>query len=97
MQKNRLRSAKNVIFSLLCILVDRPMGGFEPPKPPLRTPLNVGNKPTFRTKTREKVLDLTLVNRCAWGRIVGWRKQRAIILESHAQLHIILRSHVYRY
>ena len=26
---------------------------------------NVGNKPTFRTKTREEVLDLTLVNRCA--------------------------------
>ena len=39
LQKNRLRSAKNVIFSLLCILVDGPMGGFEPPKPPLRTPL----------------------------------------------------------
>ena len=36
LQKNRLRSAKNVIFSLLCILVDRLMGGgFEPPKPPL--------------------------------------------------------------
>ena len=26
---------------------------------------NVGNKPSFRTKTREEVLDLTLVNRCA--------------------------------
>ena len=26
---------------------------------------NVGNKPTFRTKTRDEVLDLTLVNRCA--------------------------------
>ena len=36
LQKNRLWSAKNVIFSLLCILVERPMGGggFEPPKPP---------------------------------------------------------------
>ena len=33
---------------------------------------NVGNKPTFRTKTREEVLDLTLVNRCAWNRVVGW-------------------------
>ena len=40
LQKNRLRSAKNVIFSLLCILVDRPMGGVWTPKtPPLRTPL----------------------------------------------------------
>ena len=27
---------------------------------------NVGNKPTIRTKTREEILDLTLVNRCAW-------------------------------
>ena len=28
----------------------------------------VANKPTFRTKTREEVLDLILVNRCAWDR-----------------------------
>ena len=33
---------------------------------------NVGNNPTFRTKTREEVLDLTLVNRCAWDRVLGW-------------------------
>ena len=33
---------------------------------------NVDNKPTFRTKTREEVLDLTLVNRYAWDRVVGW-------------------------
>ena len=33
-KKNRLRSVKNEIFSLLCILVDRPMGGIEPPTPP---------------------------------------------------------------
>ena len=33
---------------------------------------NVGNKPTFRTKTREEVLNLTLVNRRAWDRAVGW-------------------------
>ena len=33
---------------------------------------NVGNKPTFRIKTREEVLDLTLVNRCAWNRVIGW-------------------------
>ena len=30
------------------------------------------NKPTFRIKTREEVLDLTLVNRCAWNRVIGW-------------------------
>ena len=42
LQKNRLRSAKNVIFFLLCILVDRPTGegGVLTPNPPLlRTPL----------------------------------------------------------
>ena len=33
---------------------------------------NVDNKQTFRTKTREEVLNLTLVNRCAWDRVVGW-------------------------
>ena len=33
---------------------------------------NVGNKPTFRIETREEVLDLTLANRCAWDRVVGW-------------------------
>ena len=32
-KKNRLKNAKNEI-SLLCILVDRPMGGFELPNPP---------------------------------------------------------------
>ena len=33
-----IRSAKNVIFSLLCILVDRPMGRFEPLTPPCVRP-----------------------------------------------------------
>ena len=33
---------------------------------------DIDNKPTFRTKTREEVLDLTLVNRCAWDQVVGW-------------------------
>ena len=28
---------------------------------------NVGNKPTFRTKIREEMLDLTLTNRNAWS------------------------------
>ena len=39
LQKSRLRSAKNVIFSLLCILVDRPMGGgLNPQTPPCVRP-----------------------------------------------------------
>ena len=32
---------------------------------------NVRNKPTFRTKTREEVLDFTLVNWYAWNQVVG--------------------------
>ena len=38
LQKSMLRRAKNVIFSILCILVDRPMGGgggLNPITPPL--------------------------------------------------------------
>ena len=42
--KTSLRSAKNVVFFLFCILVDRPMGGGAkapppPPPPPPRPPL----------------------------------------------------------
>ena len=33
---------------------------------------NAGNKPTFRTNTREEVLDLTLMDWCAWDRVVDW-------------------------
>ena len=33
---------------------------------------NVGNKPTFKTKIREEVLDLTLTNQNAWNCIRDW-------------------------
>ena len=45
--------------------------------------VNVGNKPTFRTKTREEVLDLTLVNRCAWDRVVGWHVSNVLSFSDH--------------
>ena len=54
---------------------------------------NVGNKPTFRTKTREEVQDLNLVNRCAWDRIVGWRVSNVLPFSNH--MYIILESHVH--
>ena len=44
---------------------------------------NVGNKPTFRTKTREEVLDLTLVNRCACDRVVGWHVSNVLSFLDH--------------
>ena len=65
LQKNRIRSAKNVIFSLLCILVDRPMGGgLNPQNPPLRTPLVLSsakraqNKHKKNWKAQAKLLDV---------------------------------------
>ena len=44
---------------------------------------NVGNKPTFRTETREEVLDLTLVNSCAWDRVVGWHVSNVLSFSDH--------------
>ena len=49
---------------------------------------NVGNKPTFRTKTREEVLDLTLVNLCAWDRVVGWHVSNVLSYSDH--MYILL-------
>ena len=49
---------------------------------------NVGTKPTFRTKTREEVLDLTLVNRCALDRVVGWHASNVLSFSDH--MNIIL-------
>ena len=54
---------------------------------------NVGNKPTFRIKTREEVLDLTSVNWYAWDRVVGWHVSN--VLSFSDQIYIILRSNVY--
>ena len=39
--KNSLKRAKNVVFSLFCILVDRPMGGAVFPASPMATLLLV--------------------------------------------------------
>ena len=44
---------------------------------------NVGNNPTFRTKTLEEVLLLTSVNRCAWDRIVGWHVSNVLSFSDH--------------
>ena len=43
----------------------------------------MGNKPTFKTKTREEVLGLTLVNRCAWNRVVGWHVSNVPSFSDH--------------
>ena len=52
---------------------------------------NVGNKPTFRTKTREEVLDLTLVNRCAWDLIVGWHVSNMLSFSNHMYIYYYFR------
>ena len=53
---------------------------------------NVGDKPTFRTKTREKVLDLTLVNRCASNRVVGWHVSNVPSFSDHMYIRFQVKS-----
>ena len=50
---------------------------------------NVGNKPTFRTKTREEVLDITLVNRSAWNRVVGWHVSNELPFLDHMYIMLL--------
>ena len=47
---------------------------------------NVGNKPPFRTKTREEVLGLTLVNRCVYDRVVGWHVSDVSSFSDHVYI-----------
>ena len=55
---------------------------------------NVGNKPTFRTKIREEVLDLTLVNRCAWDRVVGWHVSDVPSFSDHMYIRFQVKSRI---
>ena len=55
---------------------------------------NVCNKPTFRTKTLEEVLDLTLVNRCAWDRVVGWHVSDVPSFSDHMYIRFQVKSRI---
>ena len=55
---------------------------------------HVGNKPTFRTKTLEEVLDLTLVYRCAWKRVVGWHVTNVPSFSDHMYLRLQVKSRI---
>ena len=55
---------------------------------------NVGNKPALRTKTREEVLDLTLVNRCAWDRVVGWHVSSVPSFSDHMYVRFQVKSRI---
>ena len=55
---------------------------------------NVGYKPTFRTKTREEVLDLTLVNRCAWNRVVGWHVSNVPSFSDHMYIRFQVKGRI---
>ena len=48
---------------------------------------NVGNKPTFRSKTREEVLDFTVMNRCEWDRVVGWHVNTVPSFSDHMYVY----------
>ena len=55
---------------------------------------NVGNKPTSRTNTREEVLDLTLVNRCARDRVVGWHVSNVPSFSDHMYIRFLVKSRI---
>ena len=55
---------------------------------------NVGSKPTLRTKTREEVLDLTLVNLCAWNRVVGWHVSNVPSFSDHIKIKFHVKSRI---
>ena len=57
---------------------------------------NVDNKPTFRTKTREEVLDLTSVNRCAWDRKVRWHVSNVPSFSNYMYIRFQVKSRIHK-
>ena len=55
---------------------------------------NVGKKPTFRTKQREEVLDLTLVNRNAWDRVYDWHVSDVPSLSDHMYIRFRIKGSI---
>ena len=55
---------------------------------------NVDNNPIFRTKTREEIQDLTLVNRCAWDRVVGWHVSNVLLFSDHMYIRFQIKSRI---
>ena len=55
---------------------------------------DVGSNPTFRTKMREEILDFTLVNRCAWDRLVGWNVSNVLSFSYHLYIRFQVKSRI---
>ena len=55
---------------------------------------NVGNKPAFRTKMREDVLDLTSVNRCVCDRVFGWHVSNVLSFSDHMYIRFQVKSRI---
>ena len=53
---------------------------------------NVGNKPTFRTRARKEVLDLTLVNQLAWGVVNDWYVSDVPSFSDHMLIRFTVKS-----
>ena len=53
---------------------------------------NVGNKPTFRTKSRQEYL--TLVNRCAWNRVVAWYVSNVLSFSDRMCIRFQVKSRI---
>ena len=89
-KKNRLRSAENVTFSLLCILVDRSMGGggVEPPNPPTYVlEPHILKKCNFKSNTRAESF-MKLLNR-ETIRFIKQKQPAFLILSKENFMHKI--------
>ena len=53
---------------------------------------NVGSKPTFRTRKREEVLDLTLINRNAENCISDWHVSDVPSFSNHMYIRFRVQS-----
>jgi hypothetical protein len=45
--------------------------------------LNWGSEPTFYTRVREQVIDITLSSASIWQEIVNWRVSKEVSLSDH--------------
>ena len=53
---------------------------------------NVSNKPTFRTKVRGEVLDVTLINRNAWNCVRDWHVSDVPSFPDHMYIRYTIQS-----
>ena len=55
---------------------------------------NIGSKPTFQTRKRSEVLDLTLVNRNAWDWVCDWHVSDVPSLSDHMYIRFKIKESI---